>query len=355
MSSSINSGYTKRHRWGSPLVKVPSNKSSSVHNIEKLVEEVNNNTLAEEEVVAAEAEEIVADGQSNINSTQLDNVPPKKLKVAIKTRLIELTNEIERIQKPLRPSSRVKFTSEWLHPSSSEADESADTPVEDDQPEINSTIDSDKTISSDDDNTFGSHNTSDDDDDDDYATALRDMTLDDFMKEVNRRRKVREAKVNNAESIDTNNNDSTENSFNIDNDNNTASTSDIVDKHDTVNDNDSHTVVADNDHAPALALPDVDTDNENNPPSTANRLAGETRRNVRASTRVVSRPHYTEPSLKSKLRREDVDNASTSACNVTQPIPQSIFTRGSRVGRKARNTTTCYKEPSSKTKLRREP
>ena len=153
---------------------------------------------------------------------------------------------------------------------------------------------------------------------------------------------------------------------NIGNDNNTASTSDIFDEfggtdnddttldlYDTVNDNDSHTVVPDNDHAPALALPDVDTDNENNPPSTANRLAGETR-NVRASTRGVSRPHYTEPSLKSKLRREDVENAS-SACNVPQPIPQSISTRGSRVGRKARSTTTCYKEPSSKTKLRREP
>jgi len=328
MSSSINSGYTKRLPFGSPLVRIRPHlvlgysrkKSSSVRSIEKEVEKVDN-TVAKEE-----AEEIVADGQSNINSTQ-HNVPPKKLKVAIKTRLIELTNEIERIQKPLRPSSRVKFTSEWLRPSSSEADEFSDTPVEDDQPEINSTTDS---ISSDDDNTFGSHNTSDDDDD--YATALQNMSLDDFDKEVNRRRKEREAKVNNAESIDTNNNDSTENSFNIDNDNNTASTSsDIVDKHDTVNDNDNHTnVVTDNGDAPVLA------------------------RKVRA-TRGVSRRDYKEPSQKTKLRREDVENASTSACNVTQPIPQSISTRGSRVGRKARSTTTCYKEPSSKTKLRREP
>jgi len=328
--TSINSGgYTKRLPFGSPLVRIRPHlvlgysrkKSSSVRNIEKEVEKVDN-AVAKEEA----EQKIVADEQSNINSTQ-HNVPPTKLKVAIKTRVKELTNEIERIQKPLRPSSRVTITSEWLIPSSSEADEFADTPVEDDQSEINSTTDSDDTISSDDDNTFGSHNTSDDDE---YATALQNMTLDDFDKEVDRRRKEREAEVNNAESNDTNNNDSTENSFNIDNDNNTASTSDIVDEHDTVN------------------------DNENNPPSTANRLAGETRRNVRASTRGVSRPHYTEPSLKSKLRREDVENAS-SACNAPQPIPQSISTRGGRVGHKARNTTICYKEPSSKTKLRREP
>jgi len=250
-------------------------------------------------------------------------------------RIIELENELERLQKLLRWRFEVgtSIENEIQKADNNVAAEADDASVEDDQSDVNSTASdiSDKGkpyISSDRVHTEKSDD--DDDDDGDYGTELLNMTEDNFMKEVNRRRKVREAKVNNAESIDTNNNDSTENSFNIDNDNNTASTSDIVDKHDTVN------------------------DNENNPPSTANRLAGETR-NVRASTRGgVSRPHYSEPSLKSKLRREDVENAS-SACNVPQPIPQSISTRGSRIGRKARSTTTCYKEPSSKTKLRREP
>ena len=188
-----------------------------------------------------------------------------------------------------------------------------------------------------------------------------------------------------AESINTNNDASTVNSFNIGNDNNATSIPDVVDEFgcdgcDTSNgtdsnddtsldlhDNDSHT------HAPALALLDVDTDDENNPPSTTNRLAGKTRkksygtaldnmtldefmkevnrrrkvreakeiikrssqpkrrnkskqlpnrlagetRNVRASTRGVSKRDYKEPSQKTKLRREDVENASSSARNVT--------------------------------------